>query len=111
MNSFQFVSRCASPSRTPQVESAHVAADRLRSADRRWSHVGRPRRVTNAVIAEIVDWYQHHESCVQLARRLGVSTSTIRNVIRSGGTHYKTPSPEQRPAVMAAAATKRRRTR
>jgi IS30 family transposase len=51
------------------------------------------------VIAEILDWHRHHETCVQLARRLGVSTSTVRNVIRSGGQHYKTPSPEQRSSL------------
>jgi transposase-like protein len=58
--------------------------------------------VTDAVIAEILDWHRHHESCVQLARRLGVSTSTVRNVIRSGGQHYKTPSPEHRGSVLPA---------
>jgi hypothetical protein len=68
---------------------------------KRWSHVGRPRRVTDAVIAEILDWHRHHETCVQLARRLGVSTSTVRNVVRSGGEHYKTPSPERRAHVVA----------
>jgi hypothetical protein len=103
MTSFLFVPRDVRSSRG--VSPSPISGRESREASllpKRWSHVGRPRHVTDAVIAEILDWHRNHETCVQLARRLGVSTSTVRNVIRSGGQHYKTPSPERRAEALRA---------
>jgi IS30 family transposase len=62
----------------------------------RRSTLGRPRRVTDAMIAEILRWYATHCTAKQKARELGIGTSTVHQVIRSGGTHFKQPSPEHR---------------
>jgi hypothetical protein len=57
--------------------------------------VGRPRKVTDADIAEIVAWHAARETCAQLAKRLGLSVTTVRKVVRSHGRHYKKPPPEE----------------
>ena len=61
---------------------------------------GRYRRVSDADIARILEWHDQRMTRRQLAAQLGVSESTIGNVIRTRGAHYKTESPEirrQRP--------------
>jgi transposase len=112
MTAFQFAPRDAmSLRRVPLQLGTVTRAVHPDESTRRWSRVGRPRHVTDAAIAEILDWHRHHETCVQLARRLGVSTSTVRNVVRSAGQHYKTPSPERRAEVLGAGGHRRRRSR
>lgn len=56
--------------------------------------VGRPRKVTDGDIAEILAWHAARETCAQLAQRLGLSQATIRRVIRTRGRHFKKPPPE-----------------
>jgi IS30 family transposase len=56
--------------------------------------VGRPRKVTDATIAEILAWHASRETCAQVAKRLGVCESTVRRVIRHRGRHYKQSSPD-----------------
>lgn len=68
----------------------------------RYSLHGRPRQVSDADIAEILRWHAMHETKRALARRLGLSTSTVSAVIRTQGRHYKSPSPERRAAAKAA---------
>ena len=57
--------------------------------------VGRPRKVTDADIAEILAWHAARETCTQLARRLGLSQATIRRVVRTRGRHYKKEPPAE----------------
>lgn len=66
--------------------------------------VGRPRKVTDATIAEILAWHASRETCAQVSKRLGVSVSTVRRVVRFRGRHYKKASPED-PSEGPAAAT------
>jgi hypothetical protein len=61
---------------------------------------GRPRRVTDAVIARVLQWHDERVTAAQLAAELGISPSTVRSIIRSRGAHYKSPSPEHRPAPL-----------
>jgi IS30 family transposase len=61
----------------------------------RHSTAGRPRRVTDGDIAEILRWHHARETQQQLAARLGLSRATVSRVMRSRGTHYKRPSPEE----------------
>ena len=69
------------------------------------STVGRPRALTGAEVATVLEWHRNRKSRKQLARELGVSTSTIENAIRCQG-HYKQASPELRPSANL---TRRRR--
>lgn len=55
--------------------------------------VGRPRKVTDGDIAEILAWHASRETCAQLAKRLGLSQATIRRVVGTRGRHYKKESP------------------
>ncbi len=55
--------------------------------------VGRPRRVTDADVAAILEWHASRETQRALARRLGLSVSVVSCVIRSRGLHYKTRAP------------------
>jgi transposase len=59
------------------------------------STVGRPRSLTDAQVAAILEWHRNRKSFKQFARELGVSQSTIQNCIRSCG-RYKQASPELR---------------
>lgn len=66
----------------------------------KYSTYGRPRRVTDADVAEILAWADSRFTARQLATKLGLSIETIRRVIRSRGRHYKTASPDkQGPGV------------
>ena len=62
----------------------------------RYSTFGRPRRVTDNDIVEILAWADSQETRRQLAARIGVSVETVSKVIRSRGMHYKSESPELR---------------
>ena len=59
----------------------------------RYSTVGKPRRVTDAHIARILDWHRTRVTTKQLARELGISPSTLQTIIRTEGRHYKKASP------------------
>lgn len=69
---------------------------------------GRPRIVTDAMVEEILAWHRHRETMKALAHRLGVSVATVRLVIRSGGRHYKVPSPERRALVLDESSVRKR---
>jgi hypothetical protein len=75
------------------------------------SSMGRPRRVTDAMIAEILAWYATPRTVEQKARALGISRNTLRCILKSRGTHYKQPSPEHRHRVLDAARERRLRLR
>lgn len=57
---------------------------------------GRPRALTLAQIAAILAWHDSRVTLSQLAASMGVSTTTVVQVIRSRGTHYKQAPPEER---------------
>ena len=69
------------------------------------STIGRPRRLTDEQVAEILAWHQkvvawramgaELKSRRELAHEFGVAVSTITNVIVQRG-RYKQPSPETR---------------
>jgi transposase len=63
------------------------------------STLGRPRRLTDAQIAAILDWHRNRKSYKQVAREYGVSVNTIKYVIRHGG-QYKQCDPAQRAFVV-----------
>lgn len=60
----------------------------------RHSTYGRRRRVTDALIREILAWAERRETLKAFARRIGLSPTTVSWVIRTRGTQYKMPSPE-----------------
>jgi erythromycin esterase-like protein len=67
------------------------------------STAGRPRALTDARVAEILEWHRKNRSRKKLrdvARENNVSTQTILNVIRRGG-RYKQVSPDMRKAAIA----------
>jgi hypothetical protein len=57
-------------------------------------YVGRPRRVTDADVTEILAWHAARETRRELSQRLGLSVRVISRVIQSGGLHYKTAGPQ-----------------
>jgi transposase len=64
----------------------------------RRSTLGRPRRITDAQVAEILAWAAARMTVNAKARELGVSPSALRIILKTHGTHYKQPSPERRTA-------------
>lgn len=79
------------------------AADRVADVESGWplgcgqcSTLGRPRALTEAQIAYVLQWHDTRQTLKQVAFSLGVSTSTVASVIRSRGKHYKQPPPEKR---------------
>jgi len=79
------------------------------SADRSYSTTGRPRRLTNSQIAEILKWHGSRVSNRQMAERYGIARGTLENIIRTHGDHYKQASPELRAASLDAHRTRRAR--
>ena len=77
---------------------------------------GRPRRVTDAMIAEILRWYAAKRANppptnARKAKELGIAKATLECIVRTHGAHYKQPSPEQRHSVMDSARERRSRLR
>ncbi len=65
------------------------------------STVGRPRKATQAQVDIILEWHRTKRTRAQLARELGLSESTVENVIRQRG-NYKQPPPEERARSLKA---------
>jgi transposase len=83
--------------------------DNTEPTPRSYSTTGRPRRLTDAQIAEILQWYQSRLTNSQMAERYGIARGTLENIIRTNGQHYKQASPEYRSAARAAHRTRRAR--
>ena len=77
--------------------------------NRTYSTTGRPRRLTDGQIAEILHWYHSRITNSQMAERYGIARGTLENIIRTSGEHYKQASPELRKASLNA--QRRRRAR
>ena len=56
---------------------------------------GGKRKLTDAQVARILEWYRNRKTRAQLARELGVGTHLIGHAITRRG-QYKSPSPESR---------------
>lgn len=63
------------------------------SAARAYSTTGRPRRLTDSQIAEILEWHQSRITNSEMAERYGIARGTLENIIRTSGRHYKQASP------------------
>ena len=83
--------------------------DKTDSAERSYSTTGRPRRLTDAQIAEILAWYLSRLTNRQMAARYGIARGTLENIIRTHGEHYKQASPEHRNASLNAHRNRRAR--
>ncbi len=83
--------------------------NRLDSTERCYSTTGRPRRLTDRQIAEILAWYQSRLTNRQMAERYGIARGTLENIIRTHGTHYKQAPPERRNASLEAQRNRRAR--
>jgi transposase len=81
--------------------------DETDTADRSYSTTGRPRRLTDAQIAEILEWYDARCTNREMAKRYGIARGTLETIIRSHGEHYKQASPELREASLKAHRTRR----
>ena len=68
----------------------------------RHSVYGRPRALTRTQIARVLAWHDSRVTFKELAASLNVSTSTLRQVIKSRGSHYKQAPPEERAAALTA---------
>ena len=68
----------------------------------RHSVYGRPRALTRTQIARVLAWHDSRVTFKDLAASLNVSTSTLRQVIKSRGSHYKQAPPEERAAALSA---------
>jgi len=77
--------------------------------ERSYSTTGRPRRLTDAQIAEILEWHESRRTNRQMAERYGIARGTLENIIRTHGQHYKQASPERRDAALDAHRTRRAR--
>lgn len=82
---------------------------RLDSTERCYSTTGRPRRLTDRQIAEILAWYRSRLTNRQMAARYGIARGTLENIIRTHGTHYKQAPPERRKASLEAQRNRRAR--
>jgi transposase len=74
--------------------------DKSEAAERSYSTTGRPRRLTDSQIAEIVQWYRSRLTNAEMAARYGIARGTLENIIRTNGAHYKQASPENRSAAL-----------
>lgn len=79
------------------------------STERSYSTTGRPRRLTDLQIAEILAWYHSRLTNREVAQRYGIARGTLENIIRTNGTHYKQAPPERRKASLQARRTRRAR--
>ncbi len=77
------------------------------STERSYSTTGRPRRLTDFQIAEILAWYRSRLTNREVAQRYGIARGTLENIIRTHGTHYKQAPPERRIASLEAQRTRR----
>ncbi len=82
---------------------------RLESTEQCYSTTGRPRRLTDLQIAEILAWYHSRLTNRQMAKRYGIARGTLENIIRTHGTHYKQAPPERRNASLEAQRNRRAR--
>ena len=77
------------------------------------STTGRPRKVTDAMIAEVLRWNATRKirplTAAEKAAELGIARGTLTVLLKSHGQHYKQPSPEHRHAVHDAARERRAR--
>jgi transposase len=80
-----------------------------KSPDRSYSTTGRPRRLTDSQIAELVEWHESRSTNREMAERYGIARGTLENIIRTHGEHYKQASPERRKASLDAHRTRRAR--
>ncbi len=67
----------------------------------RHSVYGRPRALTRTQIARVLAWHDSRVTFKELAASLNVSTSTLRHVIKSRGSHYKQAPPEERATALS----------
>ena len=77
--------------------------------ERSYSTTGRPRRLTDFQIAEILAWYASRLTNREVAERYGIARGTLENIIRTHGTHYKQAPPERRNASLEARRHRRAR--
>ena len=82
---------------------------KMEFAERFYSTTGRPRRLTDSQIAEILEWYEARLTNRQMAERYGIARGTLENIIRTHGQHYKQASPELRNASLDAHRIRRAR--
>ena len=82
---------------------------------RRPSTTGRPRKVTDAMIAEILRWNATRNirplTAEEKAAELGLARATLTLRLTSHGPHSKQPTPDHRHAVHDAARERRARLR
>lgn len=83
--------------------------ENTKDPDRSYSTTGRPRRLTDSQIAELVEWHESRRTNRQMAERYGIARGTLENIIRTHGEHYKQASPEQRQDSLEANRTRRAR--
>ena len=67
----------------------------------RHSVYGRPRALTTSQIVRVLAWHDSRVTFKELAASLNVSTSTLRQVIKSRGSHYKQAPPEERAVALS----------
>lgn len=79
----------------------------MSNSNHRRSVTGRPRALTDAQIADVLVWHGTRLTLKQKAAQLDISPTTLQNVIRSRGEHYKQASPEQRASTLSAARARR----
>jgi hypothetical protein len=75
---------------------------------RRRSVYGRPRALSSQQVATILSWADSRVTLKALAKSLGVSPETVKRIIRSRGTHFKSPPPEERAETLTAHRARRR---
>ena len=80
-----------------------------RQRPRTYSTTGRPRRLTDGQIAEILTWYRSRLTNSEMAERYGIARGTLETIIRTSGAHYKQASPEFRKDSLRMQRTRRAR--
>ena len=77
------------------------------SASRSYSTTGRPRKLTNTQVADILAWHRAKLTNGQMAARYGIARGTLEAIVRTGGKHYKQASPEHRREALRLQRTRR----